>query len=285
MINSVQKLEIEKSLGLKLDKATALGGGCINNVQKVETSKGHAIALKTNTSCPSDFFRAEAEGLNALKHAKTDLRIPEVLGYGQNWIALEFIPQDSHAAADHESLGRGLALLHHYRETFFGWNSNNYIGSLSQENGRYEEFVPFFVEKRLKTLSKRANSLGFFSADQMKQFESLYQKLDVLVPKEKPALLHGDLWSGNAYFTTGGAPVIIDPAVYYGHREIDLGMTRLFGGFSKRFYDAYLEAFPLEEDWEARLDLYNLYPLLVHVLLFGSSYTGQINRILRRFLP
>jgi fructosamine-3-kinase len=125
---------------------------------------------------------------------------------------------------------------------------------------------------------------GWFSNSELSQFERLYHKLPGLFPKEKPRLVHGDLWSGNYLIDQDSNPVLIDPAAYFGHREVDIAMTRLFGGFDEAFYKSYNEVFPLETGWKDRIDLYNLYPLLIHVNLFGSGYVQQVKRIIAKWV-
>jgi fructosamine-3-kinase len=160
---------------------------------------------------------------------------------------------------------------------------DNFIGSLIQENKQQPDFINFFISQRLEVQLKIARNQGALNQSDTRYFNSLFNKLNNIVPIEKPALLHGDLWSGNFMVNSSGAPCIFDPAVYYGHREADIAMTQLFGGFSPEFYHAYNETCPLEKDWQKRTDIFNLYPLLVHVNLFGGSYAAQVLRIIRHF--
>jgi fructosamine-3-kinase len=160
---------------------------------------------------------------------------------------------------------------------------DNYIGSLRQFNKYQSTWTEFFIEQRLNIQLKLAFDNGLAKSDWTKQFESLYKKLSSLLPEETPSLLHGDLWSGNLITDEHGGPCLIDPAVYYGNREADLAMTKLFGGFADEFYSVYEANSRIAPGYNDRLDLYNLYPLLVHVNLFGSSYIPSVDAILRRF--
>ncbi|HZI24010.1 MAG TPA: fructosamine kinase family protein, partial [Chryseolinea sp.] len=154
---------------------------------------------------------------------------------------------------------------------------------LPQFNNQNTSWVNFFIEQRLQVQVNLAIENGVAKADWEKKFAALYNKLPGLIPVEAPSLLHGDLWSGNLITDEKGEPCLIDPAVYYGNREADMAMTKLFGGFSGRFYAAYQEAFPLSPGHEQRVDLYNLYPLMVHVNLFGGSYVHSVESILGAF--
>jgi fructosamine-3-kinase len=177
--------------------------------------------------------------------------------------------------------GRSLARLHRHTTGYFGHELDNYMGSLPQSNKKHTSWNSFFVEERLKRQVSLANV--YFSSSDFAAFERLYVRLDELLPVEPPALLHGDLWGGNYMVAPDGKACLIDPAVYYGHREVDIAMTTLFGGFDESFYTSYLEEYPLEKGWQKRLDIFKLYPLLIHLNLFGSVYLESILSIIRRF--
>ena len=157
------------------------------------------------------------------------------------------------------------------------------MGSLAQVNRQGVSWTEFFIEERLKPQVELGELKGLLAGSILDQFEIVYEKLDSLYPAERPALIHGDLWSGNYLVNSAEKPVLIDPAISYSNRECDIAMTTLFGGFQQLFYDAYNEVFPLQQGWKQRLDLWNLYPLLVHVNLFGTSYLGGIRRTLAEF--
>lgn len=155
------------------------------------------------------------------------------------------------------------------------------MGSLPQSNKKQARWNDFFIEERLKKQVLLARE--YFSSADLISFERLYARLDELLPVEPSALLHGDLWGGNYMVSSDGKACLIDPAVYYGHREVDIAMTTLFGGFDEQFYISYNEEYPLEINWQQRLDIFKLYPLLIHLNLFGSGYLGSILSIIRRF--
>ena len=157
------------------------------------------------------------------------------------------------------------------------------MGSLPQANTFHSDWSSFFIEERLEPQLVAARDSGYFSSHDDERFQRLFKSFPSICPAEKPSLVHGDLWSGNYIVSDEGRACLIDPAVYYGHREVDIAMTTLFGGFDPEFYSSYDEAFPMEKGWEDRLEIYNLYPLLVHLNLFGAGYLGSIERIIRRF--
>jgi hypothetical protein len=229
-------------------------------------------------------FEREADGLSLLRKTG-EIRVPEVVcsGYAgpYAYLLLEFIQSGRKISKFMDDFGRSLARLHRHTADAFGNNRDNYMGALLQQNKYHKDWVSFFIEERLEPqvlLGKK-----YFSSSSISCFERLYNRLGEFLPNEPPALLHGDLWSGNLMVSAEGKACLIDPAVYYGNREVDLAMTTLFGGFESSFYDAYLEEFPLNKGWQERLDIYNLYPLLIHLNLFGSGYLGAVEQIIRRF--
>ena len=262
------------------------GGGCINHGGKLTTSSGSFFLKWNDDKNFPGMFEAEAKGLQLL-HQQNAIRIPNVIGHGKNgphqFLVLEFIEQKSRSKNYWEQLGQRLASLHRCSSELFGLDHANYIGSLRQYNHTNSNWINFFIEQRLDVQVNLAINNGAAPAGWAKKFEALYLKLPSLITIEKPSLIHGDLWSGNLITDDHGEPCLIDPAVYYGNREADLAMTRLFGGFSGEFYSAYEDAFPLPRGTEKRIDLYNLYPLLVHVNLFGGSYMHSVEGILRAF--
>jgi fructosamine-3-kinase len=197
---------------------------------------------------------------------------------------MEWIDADRTNPVYWQELGVGLAQLHMATQEQFGYATNNYIASLVQTNSPKNSWQEFFIENRLEPLAGKAYYQGLLSLEFFKKFQEMYPKLENLLPKEKPALLHGDLWSGNIMRGKNGSPCLIDPAVYYGHREMDLAFSRMFGGFEEGFYQSYETVFPLEPGFEERIPIYNLYPLLVHLLLFGKSYLSGIERTVNRLI-
>jgi fructosamine-3-kinase len=271
-------------VGSRIAGVASVGGGCINHGARVETDRGRAFFLKWNSSAPAGMFEAEAEGLRALRSAAS-LRVPEPLATGgdpdgASWLLLEHISPSAPMVGYEERLGSGLAALHRSTapEAPFGWHRANWIGSLPQANRETGSWIDFWSDQRLRPQLDLARSRGH-----LRRGEQVLDRMMGSVPlaladvDEGPAhLLHGDLWSGNAYAGPGGEPVLIDPAVYRGHGEVDLAMTELFGGFGSRFYAAYAEVAGLPDAYRAvRRDLYQLYYLLVHVNLFGDAYEGR----------
>ncbi|MFK7990608.1 MAG: fructosamine kinase family protein [Sandaracinaceae bacterium] len=252
----------------------AIAGGDVNEAWKVRLEDGRTVFVKTQPGAADSVFAREAEGLRWLGEAGS-LRVPEVLAVGPTFLALAFV-RSARPAPDHaEQLGRGLAALHRSGAAAFGGEHDNFIGRLPQDNTPEVDWATFYRERRLRPLVARAGDL--LPAGALRRFEVLYTRLDELVgPTEPPARLHGDLWGGNAMVDDAGAPVLIDPAVYGGHREMDLAMMRLFGGFDERVFAAYREAWPLASGAGERVPLYQLYPQLVHVCMFGRGYVSGV---------
>ncbi|QIP17577.1 fructosamine kinase family protein [Spirosoma aureum] len=262
-----------------------LSGGDINTAAQVFSSEG-VFFIKWNHTDQQDMFETEARGLDLLRQTDA-LHIPQVIGYGQqldkSYLILEYIDPGSPAKNYWESLGQALAVMHSHTQTKFGLNFSNYIGSLPQTNTLTVNGADFFFEQRLLPQAGLALYKGLLSKTAYDALFRLQARLPELIPNERPALLHGDLWSGNVMVTEAGQPALIDPSVYYGFREAELAFTKLFGGFAQRFYEAYDEAFPLLDGFNDRVAIYNLYPLLVHVNLFGSGYVSGVERVLNQF--
>lgn len=255
----------------------SVSGGCINNSCKIISSCGKFF-LKWNNNAPSEMFEVESRGLDLLKESNT-LYIPETISYDKNYLLMEFVDDGEKNNRFWEKFGRRLSQMHQKTNLFYGLDYDNFIGSLDQKNDFKISWIDFFINQRI--LPQLA--LGGFSPDFLSSFDKMFVKLDSLFPKEPPSLLHGDLWSGNFLVNESG-PVLIDPAVYFGFREMDIAMSKLFSGFDDRFYSSYNEQNPLSDGWKDRLDLCNLYPLLVHVNLFGGSYYNRVKGILSRFV-
>ncbi|MEQ9301058.1 MAG: fructosamine kinase family protein [Cyclobacteriaceae bacterium] len=263
-----------------------ISGGCINNAVRLDTKNGDFF-LKWNESTPEEMFEKEAMGLELLRQSNK-IAVPEPIAFGtcqgKSYLLMEYLPTHRQCADYWTLFGRQLAGLHGMSSDTFGLEYSNYIGKLPQRNTECDDWVEFFIEHRLEVQLGLAMYNGHIDSAYAKRFRRLYDVLPGELPEEAPALLHGDLWSGNMMPGHEGLPTIFDPAVYYGSREMELAFTRLFGGFDQSFYTAYHEAFPLSQGFTDRVDLYNLYPLLVHVNLFGGSYLSGIDRTLRRYL-
>jgi fructosamine-3-kinase len=265
---------------------SALPGGCINHGGRLTTTVGDFFLKWNRSDQLKGMFEAESKGLEILRATRA-IHVPDVIAtedLGEyQYLLLEYIEQPSRRRDHWTVLGRQLATLHQATAPSCGLDHNNYIGSVPQSHRQIKSWRDFFVLQRLAPLVERAIEKSLAPPAWHQQFEGLYKKLDSLLPEETPSLLHGDLWQGNVLVDTLGAPCLIDPAIYYGHREVDLAMTKLFGEFEDSFYDAYHETYPLLPDFEQRFEIYNLYPLLVHLHLFGASYVTPIQSTLTAF--
>jgi protein-ribulosamine 3-kinase len=292
MLSDELKKSVESLLSAKtgmdvlITESRAMGGGCINEAFTLKTTAGKFFIKYNSASAFPFMFEKEAEGLKILANTNT-IAIPEVIGTSETgkiaYLIIKYIESGKLTSGFWNEFGTKLANLHRNTIDYYGLDTDNYIGSLVQSNKKHQEFIEFFIEERLEPQLKKARNKGEFSQSDTRYFNSLYKSLHNIFPIEKPALIHGDLWSGNLMVTNDGSPCLIDPAVYYGHRESDIAMTQLFGGFQPEFYHAYNLEWPMEKDWQKRIYVFNLYPLLVHVNLFGRSYASQVLRIIRQF--
>jgi len=275
------------ALGSPVAQARALAGGDINQAFEIDLADGRRLFAKTNARSPHGMFAAEARGLAWLAQAGA-LRVPRVVAVSApegaaQFLALELVESGRPARDFDERLGRGLAALHRFGAPGFGLDHDNFIGRLPQSNAAAPSWPAFYRERRLEAQLRRAADAGLASDRMRRGFDRLFAELDDLIgPAEPPARLHGDLWGGNLLCDQAGGPCLIDPAVYGGHREIDLGMMRLFGGFGARVFAAYEEAWPLADGAAERVALYQLYPLMVHVNLFGGGYVSSVESALSR---
>jgi fructosamine-3-kinase len=279
---------LAQALGAPVRSAGRLSGGDINDAFEVELGDGRRVFVKTNLAAPPGMFAAEARGLAWLAEARA-LRIPRVLAVSADsraaFLALELLGEAPPRARFDEELGRGLAELHRAGAPSFGLDHDNFIGSLPQSNRAHASWAEFFREERLLPQLELAQNNGRAGAALLGGFERLFARFpELLGPPEPPARLHGDLWGGNLHCDGLGAPCLIDPAAYGGHREVDLAMMRLFGGFGERVFAAYAESHPLAPGHAERVPLYQLYPLLVHVNLFGGGYARSVEAILARYV-
>lgn len=269
-----------------ISDCTPVGGGCIAHATRIAASRG-TYFLKWGASHVSQTFGAEARGLQELAQANSPLAVPEVIAYesgGQGYILLEWLHQGHASSQSWQAFGRGLAGLHRFSSESYGYRENNYIGRSPQVNDQRASWPDFFRDCRLEPQVHMAREAGRWRSGWNDWYETLLKRLGDLLPHQPSAsLVHGDLWGGNFMTMTNGQVALIDPAVYYGHREVDLAMTELFGGFNKAFYEAYWEAWPVDGGYAERRDLYNLYHLLNHLNLFGGSYERGVEKALKRF--
>jgi fructosamine-3-kinase len=280
---------VAQALGTAVTSIRPLSGGDINLAFALDLADGRGVFAKTNPRAAAGMFTAEARGLDWMRSAGA-IRIPAVLAAAEAdpvtgapaYLALELIASGRPGRQFGERLGQQLAALHRAGAPGFGLDHDNFIGSLPQANGPAPTWASFYRTRRLEPLLARAAARNLASPGMRRGFDRLFERLDDRVgPAEPPARLHGDLWGGNLLVDDAGEPCLIDPAVYGGHREIDLAMMRLFGGFDARAFAAYDECHPLAPGAADRVPIYQLYPLLVHVCLFGGSYVGSVEAALR----
>lgn len=261
-------------------------GGDINQCFILDTTAGQFF-IKINAALfGRDFFEKEARGLMAILETGA-LKTPQPLFDGkfhqEIYLVMEYLPSAEKGPGFWPSFAKGLALLHKKSNLEFGWHESNYIGRLVQQNGFQTDWVSFYIENRILCNIQKAIDKQLLNASDLQHAEKLCARLPGLMPAEPPSLLHGDLWSGNFMSLSDGRAAIFDPAVYYGHRETDIAMTYLFGGFDDAFYNNYDAEFPLSAGWKERLPLFQLYPLLIHLLLFGGHYQQLVKNILKKF--
>ena len=268
-----------------MQTVTPVGGGCINNGARLETEDRRSYFLKWSATAPPGLFEDESDGLRALRNANA-LRVPEVMAHGGGeslpWLLMEWVEPGRPGPEYGRLLGEGLARLHGDPQPLGpGWPRDNWIGSLPQCNAPAPNWGVFWRDHRIMPQLERARSRGFLRTEILDRVVDLIP--EALSDVDGVSLLHGDLWAGNGFADEVGRPVLIDPAVYRGHGEVDLAMTELFGGFPRDMYAAYhaIQEIP-EEYYVYRRDLYQLYYLLVHVNLFGRSYEGQTLDVVSR---
>lgn len=263
----------------------SVGGGCINTAFQLEGHKA-SYFVKTNRAGLLSMFEAEATGLAAMAASQT-IKVPEPVccgeASGHSYLVLEYV---EFGGRRYEALlGEQLAAMHRYTGGRYGFEIDNTIGSTPQKNAYQADWIRFYQQERLTFQFDLAlsNGSGSYLMDKGMQ---LIEQVPVFFKTYKPpaSILHGDLWSGNYSYAKDGQPVIFDPATYYGDREADIAMTELFGGFGSQFYAAYNHAWPLDEGYEVRKTLYNLYHILNHFNLFGGGYLSQAQGMVDRLL-
>jgi fructosamine-3-kinase len=260
-----------------------VSGGDINEAFQIITNTSDLFIKVNDHRRFLGLFEEEAKSINFIRNTGT-IDTPKVLRTGNigehSYLLLEWITEGSRSSQSNYHFGRKLAGMHSCSDEYFGWNSDNYLGTVIQNNQKKNTWGEFFVENRLETFLRILKDQGVL---ELKIQDAFYNRMQKFFPEEKPALLHGDLWQGNYMINQNGECVLIDPATYFGHREIDLGMTRMFGGFSAEFYQGYQENYPLEKGWEGRLEIAQLIPLLVHAILFQGSYVSQVEAVLKKY--
>lgn len=282
MISSFFKEHLEDQLGDSILSGSPLVGGDINSVLLLNTEGGKKV-IKINKK--KDFpglFEKEKEGLEALD-ASITIRVPKAFKTGNykefTYLILEYIESKEKRIDFWESFGQKLSLMHQKSNEKFGFKNSNYIGSLPQKNQWCDTAVEFYISQRLMPQFKLAGSKGYY----FKNIELFYKRIEGVIPVEPPALIHGDLWNGNYIIDETGDVCLIDPSVAFFHREMDIAMMHLFRGFDQRLFDSYQSISPLEKEWEKRMDIWQLYYLIVHLNLFGSSYLNSVDQIIKKY--
>ena len=291
MLPTVLAREIEAALAARsglagrLSDVRPVGGGCISHAARVQTTSGAQAFLKygAHREFPPDIFAAEARSLAVLLQTGS-VRVPSVIAASDTdetpfaWLLLEWLEPGQMTAQSWETLGRALARLHQCSHENFGWFTPNFIGSLPQSNEWAAAWPEFWRNQRILPQLEIAAHAGALRTGERARVEALLVQIDELLQSDddkRPSLLHGDLWAGNVHAVATGQAALIDPASYYGQREVDLAMAALFGGFDRRFFEAYDEVWARAAGHERRRLVYQLYYLLVHVNLFGRSYLAS----------
>lgn len=288
-MNAALLAVVASRLGRGEPTLTRVAGGDINEAYEARWPGGERVFVKTRRGLSGDAYRTEADGLRWLAEARA-LRVPKVVARSAPedavaFLALERMPRTAPALEHDDWLGDGLAALHAAGAPGFGFVEDNWIGSLPQANRAHGTWAAFYAEERVLPLVRQAIDGGHAPSSWITIADRLVARLTGLAgPPEPPARLHGDLWSGNVITDGRGQPVVIDPAVYGGHREVDLAMLALFGGLSPRVVAAYEARTPLAAGWQERTRLWQVYPLLVHTVLFRGSYVGAAEAAMRAYL-
>lgn len=281
----LSQVQTETGLNLAHCSISPISGGDISKAYLLNTKSAENLFIKVNKLDLEQMFVEEAKGLAEIESAYLG-STPKVLAYGktstESYLALEYLEPSTKTELFWQLLGEKLAQVHSKTNDSFGFESDNFIGSLPQRNFKANTWAAFFIEQRLEFQVKLAFDSGLLSKNHLKKFSAFYSQVDSIFPTEKPSLVHGDLWSGNIH-CSGNKAYFIDPAVYYGHREMDLAFTFMFEGFNQIFYDEYKSLLPLERGFGKRIEFYNLYPALVHLNLFGKSYLAPIENTLSKF--
>ncbi len=285
----VEKLSELYKTQVSLKSSQSVGGGCINQAVRITTNIGDFF-VKWNASAPVDMFQKEAFALTEMQQEDNPyLIIPKVIWATSEEerpgiILMEYLHPAVLTNGYDEKLGRGIAQLHRKTASAYGFYHSNYCGTTIQDNTWTSNWPEFFAQRRIGALVQQIRISRGLTVDQLKIYDRLIDQMPLLLPQTTvPSLIHGDLWSGNYMYTAKG-PALIDPACYYADREMELGMMQLFGGFSSRVWQAYNEDYPLQDGWEDRILLYQLYHVLNHQLLFGGSYGWQALSIAKDFI-
>jgi len=279
-------LSCQSGMKIHINYAEKIPGGDLNETFKLNTDSGLLFLKMTDASNGPEMFEREFMGLETLGATNT-LTVPRPLATGNSggkiFLVTEFMEKGGANPDFWENFAAGLSRLHRHTQPHFGLPQANYISTIKQYNTPYSSWSVFYAFNRLQPLTKVAYDRQALDKQMVTQMESLWKHLPQIFPDEPPALVHGDLWSGNFMVGSNGKACVYDPAVYYGNREMDLATARLFGGFDTRFFFTYQSMFPLANGWQQRIGVCQLYPLLVHLLLFGGSYYNSVKDVLKSF--
>jgi len=278
--------DIEQFLSTTISNIQVVNGGDINQAFLLESEKGRFFLKYNTVPFAAPMFEAEAKGLSILSNSggvNTPTLIHQNALEDVAYLLLDFIEPRKSDQTFWQNFGRSLADLHKKTAPNFGLDHANYIGRLKQTNHFHKDWDSFYIHERLIPQVKLAQASNLLDTSSLHRFEQLYKKIKTICPAELPALCHGDLWNGNFLVNEKSEVVLIDPSVSYTHREMDIAMTLLFGGFSDEFYSSYNNLYPLEPGLKNRVTIYQLYYLLVHLNLFGSSYLGSVKNVLNQF--
>jgi fructosamine-3-kinase len=291
MNNPVQDLlEAVYDHSVRIKSSRSIGGGCINQTLVLTLSNGETVFLKHNNHPPNGMFEKEARGLKLMSETESGPRIPKVVSLpdapNPHFLIIEYIEEGTPDSGYYERFGQALAAMHRATQDHYGLDHDNFIGSTEQINTPETDGLVFFREHRLGFQQKLARERGLLPTAADKKIDRLRDQLDqhLDLSGEQPALVHGDLWSGNTFADGAGRPCLVDPAVHFGLRETDLAMTELFVRLPQPFYDAYREASPQNPGYEERKQIYNLYHLLNHLNLFGGSYLASVESTVNTFV-
>ncbi|WP_115461445.1 fructosamine kinase family protein [Winogradskyella aurantiaca] len=286
MQKSLQKY-IEDRIKSSITRITPVSGGDISSAYQISLHNSQEYFVKCNSkSTALEMFQKEQQGLELIAETKS-IAVPNVKSiYHDNQISaiiMDFIPSKNTDSMDMTALGKELAQMHQSSDSQYGLNTANFIGSLKQLNNQTSNWVSFYVQQRLQPQLSMATSLGLLKPSEIPSLNLMNNRINDVIVVNKPSLLHGDLWGGNYLIQCDGKPYLIDPAVYYGDKFVDIAMSQLFGGFTKDFYDSYFYWTPKVEQLEERIELYQLYYLLVHLNMFGRSYYPAVKRSLIKY--
>lgn len=287
-LQGVFEEELKTLLGndLHVERMIPLSGGDINEVFKLETNKANFCVKLNDSVLYPGMFEKEARGLDQLR--KSSFRVPKVICSGSYnefaYLILEYIESKPPSEDFWKQFAENLANLHSIHNDTFGWKEDNYIGTLVQTNRNNHGWAQFLFKERLSPMVKKGLEKGLMNSQDLFYLEKIHVLTDELYGSSKASLIHGDLWSGNYMSDENGAPVLIDPAVYFGHPDMDIAMTKLFGGFDDSLYNYYSAIIAQDENWDLRTKLCKLYPLIVHVNLFGGYYVQQYRDLIQRLI-